>query len=78
MKLFSFILSVVVFFISLYFFVIKITEIDSLNDVIYVSLLIVLMAICVLGVIINGDIFKGRGSGTALILFIGNTFSKRK
>ncbi len=77
MKLFSFILSVVVFFISLYFFVIKIAKIDSLNDVIYVSLLIILMAICILGVIINWGIFKKRGSGT-FILFIGNTFSKRK
>lgn len=77
MKLFSFILSVVVFFISLYFFVIKITEIDSLNDVIYVSLLIILMTICVLGVIINWGIFRGRGPNT-LVLFIGNTFTKKK
>lgn len=77
MKLFSFILSVVVFFISLYFFVIKITEIDSLNDVIYVSLLIILMAICVLGMIINWGVFRGRRPN-AFLLFTVNSFTKKK
>ena len=58
MKLFSLLLSVIVFFISLYFFAIKIFDIDSLNDVIYISLLVVLMAICITGVIINWEFFK--------------------
>ena len=59
MKLFSLILSVTVFFITLYFFSIKVSGvIDSLNDVIYISLLVVLMAICITGVIINWEFFK--------------------
>ncbi len=77
MKLFSFILSVIVFFLSLYFFVIKIPHVDSLNDVIYISLLLILMAICILGVILNWEIFRKPGKNN-MILFISNSFSKKK
>lgn len=77
MKLFSLILSIVVFFVSLYFFVLKITNVDSLNDVIYVSLLVTLMAICIVGVIINWDFFRRR-KNNRLILFVTNNYSKKK
>lgn len=77
MKLFSLLLSVTVFFISLYFFVLKIPFIDSLNDVIYVSLLVVLMAICILGVIINWEFFRRRKKNK-MVLFVANSFSKKK
>jgi len=61
MKLFSFILSVAVFFISLYFFIIKIPYIVNLNDIIYASLLGILMAICIVGIIINCGFFRKKG-----------------
>ena len=77
MKLFSFILSVAVFFVALYFFAIKVTFIDTLNDVIYISLLITLMAICIVGVIINWGIFRKK-DGNSMILFVTNGFSKNK
>ncbi|WP_159799433.1 hypothetical protein [Flavobacterium sp. MK4S-17] len=76
MKLFSLILSVIVFFIALYFFAIKIEYVDTLNDIIYVSLLIILMAICIVGVIINWEIFTARKK-SRIILFVSNGFSKK-
>ncbi|KAF2509768.1 hypothetical protein E0W72_09655 [Flavobacterium arcticum] len=60
MKLFSLLLSILVFFISLYFFIEKVSDIDTFNDVIYISLLITLMAICITGVIINWDFFSNK------------------
>ncbi|KGO87750.1 hypothetical protein Q765_04460 [Flavobacterium rivuli WB 3.3-2 = DSM 21788] len=76
MKLFSLILSVVVFFISLYFFVLKLSYINNLNDVIYISLLVTLMAICVTGVIINWEFFAKKRKAK-LVLFVSNGFSKK-
>lgn len=78
MKIFSLILSVVVFFISLYFFVLKIPFIDSLNDMIYVSLLAILMAICILGTIINWDMLLRDRRRNRIVLFVSNNFSKKK
>jgi hypothetical protein len=77
MKLFSLILSILVFFVSLYFFVLKISFVDSLNDIIYVSLLITLMAICIVGVIINWEFFEKRKKNK-VILFVSNNFSSKK
>lgn len=77
MKLFSLVLSITVFFISLYFFIIKIPFIDSLNDIIYISLLVTLMAICILGVIINWDFFRAK-KRKKIILFVANNFSKKR
>lgn len=77
MKLFSLILSVIVFFGSLYFFVLKVSEVDSLNDLIYVSLLVTLMAICVVGVIINWEFFRKKRNNN-LILFVTNSYSRKK
>lgn len=76
MKLFSLLLSIIVFIISLYFFSIKIGYIDSLNDIIYISLLVILMAICIVGVIINWEIFKKKNKNK-VILFVSNSFSKK-
>ena len=77
MKLFSLILSVVVFFVSLYFFFDKIPFVESFNDGIYVSLLVLLMAICVTGVIINWDVFRKK-KNAKVILFVNNNFSKKE
>ncbi|TRW23889.1 hypothetical protein FMM05_12065 [Flavobacterium zepuense] len=76
MKLFSLILSVIVFFISLYFFVTEIPYVNGLNDVIYVSLLGILMTICVVGVIINWEFFTQKRKNK-LVLFVNNGFSKK-
>ena len=76
MKLFSLILSVVVFFISLYFFVIKLPNINNFNDVIYILLLVTLMAICVTGVIINWGFFTRKRKAN-IVLFVSNGFSKK-
>lgn len=57
MKLFSLLLSVAVFFVTLYFLIIQIPVTNTLNDIIYVLLLSLLMIICVVGVIINWEFF---------------------
>ncbi len=77
MKLFSLLLSILVFFTSLYFFLDKVSNIYTFNDVIYTSLLIILMAICITGIIINWDFFS-RKKKNKVILFVSNSFSKSK
>jgi membrane protein DedA with SNARE-associated domain len=76
MKLFSLILSVCVFFTSLYFLVAEIPSVDNLNDIIYVALLVILMAICIVGVIINWEFFSRRKKNK-MILFVSNGFSDK-
>ena len=77
MKLFSLLLSVIVFFVAFCFFVIKVPSIESLNDYIYISLLVTLMAVCVVGVIINWEFFRKRKNNKSTMLFANNSFSKR-
>lgn len=77
MKLFSLLLSVVGFFVALTFFMIKVSSVESLNDIIYISLLVTLMAICVVGVIINWEFFSKKKNNKSMILFASNSFSKR-
>lgn len=77
MKLFSLLLSITVFFVSLFFFLDKIPIMDSFNDMIYVSLLALLMAICIIGVIINREYFS-KNKKEKINLFIVNSFSKTK
>jgi hypothetical protein len=77
MKVFSFVLSVVVFFISLYYFILKVPYINTLNDIIYIALLCILMAICIVGVIVNWEIFDNR-SKRRIILFVANAKKKNK
>jgi hypothetical protein len=77
MKLFSLILSILVFITSLYFFILKIAYVDSLNDIIYVCLLVVLMAICIVGVIINWNFIRQPGYNK-LMFFVSNTYSDKK
>lgn len=77
MKLFSLILSGLVFVVALYFFSAKISSVESLNDIIYISLLVTLMAICVVGIIINWDFIKKKNNGK-VIMFVSNDFSSKK
>jgi len=53
MKILSLLLSLVVFTTAGYFFVIDFRESTELNYLIYMSLLVILMLICVVGVMIN-------------------------
>ena len=76
MKLFSLLLSVIVFFGALYFFVLKIPYINNTNDVIYIALLVTLMAICIVGIIINWEFFCRRSKGK-LMMFVSNGFSNK-
>lgn len=78
MKLFSLLLSVVVFFVAFVFFVVKVPDVESLNDIIYISLLITLMAICVVGVIINWEFFtKRKYAKDKGMIFVNNSYSKK-
>jgi predicted membrane channel-forming protein YqfA (hemolysin III family) len=77
MKLFSLVLSVLTFFVSLYFFVLKIPEVNTFDEVIYITLLIILMAICITGVIINWGLIKKQRSNR-VILFVSSTLSSKK
>jgi hypothetical protein len=76
MKLFSLLLSVIVFFISLYFFVLKVPYVNTFDEVIYISLLGILMAICITGVIINWEFFTLRRKNR-VVLFTSNGYSKK-
>ncbi|MES2486443.1 MAG: hypothetical protein V4581_10935 [Bacteroidota bacterium] len=76
MKLFSLILSIVVFFISLYFFIISVPYVDTFDEIIYISLLGILMIICVTGVIINWEFFRQR-KANRIVIFVSNSFSKK-
>ncbi len=77
MKLFSLILSVLTFVVSLYFFILRIPYVDTFDEVIYVSLLIILMAICITGIIINWGLIKKQRKNR-VIIFVSSTLSKKK
>ncbi|AWI25769.1 hypothetical protein [Flavobacterium pallidum] len=53
MKTLSLMMSVVVFVASGYFFVTDLRQTTELNYLIYMSLLVILMLICIVGVMIN-------------------------
>lgn len=53
MKILSLMLSLVVFAVSGYFLVTDFTQSTELNYIIYMSLLVILMLICIVGVMIN-------------------------
>lgn len=77
MKLFSLILSILVFFATLYFFLLKLGgTITTFDDYIYISLLVLLMVICITGVVINWSILLHRRK--RVVTFVSNSFSKRK
>jgi membrane associated rhomboid family serine protease len=76
MKIFSLILSIVVFAISGYFFVADLRAATEMNYLIYMSLLVILMLICVVGVMINLPmILKERRRMKAIIY---NSYSKKR
>lgn len=58
MKVFSLILSIITFIITLYFLIADFPKINEVNDVIYICLLIILLVICFTGILINKPIFN--------------------
>lgn len=76
MKLFTLILSASVFFISAYFFATDFTFSSEINHIIYMSMLMILMCICVIGMIINVSLIRiGRKKMGTLIY--NNGFSQK-
>lgn len=68
MKLFTLILSASVFFISAYFFAADFKFSSEINHIIYMSMLMILMCICVIGMIINVSLIRiGRKKMGTLI-----------
>ncbi|KGO88565.1 hypothetical protein Q765_01260 [Flavobacterium rivuli WB 3.3-2 = DSM 21788] len=57
MKLFSFIVSVVMFITTLFFFISDFPDITTFNGTVYLLLLVVLLLICLTGIIINKPVF---------------------
>jgi hypothetical protein len=53
MKNFSFIFSLLAFLVTMYFLVIDFPALDNSEGIIYFSMVIVLLLICITGVIIN-------------------------
>lgn len=75
MKLFTLILSALVFFTSAYFFASDFTFSSEINHIIYMSMLMILMCICVIGMIINVSLIRiGRKKVGTLIY---NEYSKK-
>ena len=56
--MFSFVFSVIAFLMSVFYPVIDTPQFDSLNGIIYFSIQLILIAICLTGVIINMPHYK--------------------
>lgn len=76
MKILSLLLSIAVFFTSGYFLITDFRASTEMNYIIYMSLLVILMMICVVGVLINLPlIFRSRRKVRTLIY---NSYSKQR
>jgi len=58
MKVFSFILSVITFTITLFFLVTDFPKLTSVNGAIYVAIMFVLLMICIMGIILNWPLVR--------------------
>lgn len=58
MKVFSLVLSVITSTITLFFLITDFPDISTFNGIIYFSLLIVLLLICITGIIVNFPIIS--------------------
>lgn len=76
MKIASLFLSIFVFGIAAYFFVANLENTFELNYIIYMSLLLILMSIGIIGVMINLPLLGRRRR--KMNLFLYNNFSKKK
>ena len=76
MKIFSLILSLIVFGVAGYFFVADFTPSTELNYLIYMSLLVILMLICVVGVMLNLPVILKQRRKVNAIMY--NSYSKKR
>ena len=76
MKILSLIMSVVVFFGAGYFLIVDFKPSLELNYLIYISLLVILMLICIIGVLINYPLLMQHRKNVKTILY--NSYSKKR
>ncbi len=75
MKILSLILSIIVFFASGYFFITDMKVSTDTNYFIYMTLLVILMLICIIGILINiSTILQYR---KRIKTFMYNSYSKK-
>lgn len=75
MKVLSLILSIVVFCVSVYFFVIDFRFSVESNYLIYMSTLVILMSICVVGMLINIPLIRQERRRMNYLLY--SSYAKR-
>ena len=76
MKVLSLILSVVVFTVAGYFFVVDFRSSTEMNYLIYMSLLVILMLVCVVGVMINLPMIIRQRRKMRVLIY--NSYSKKR
>lgn len=76
MKVISLTLSIVVFFVSGYFFIADFNGSTETNYLIYMALLVVLMLICVVGVMINLPMILRERRKMRSLMY--NSYSKKR
>ena len=76
MKTLSLILSIAVFFIAGYFFVVDFTNSTETNYLIYMALLVILMLICIVGVMINLPMILRQRRQMKVLIY--NSYSKKR
>jgi hypothetical protein len=76
MKIVSLILSIVVFFGAGYFLIIDFRPSLEMNFLIYISLLIILMLICIVGILINYPLLLQHRKNVKTIIY--NSYSSKR
>ncbi|WP_432671582.1 hypothetical protein [Flavobacterium sp. SM2513] len=76
MKIVSLILSIVVFFGAGYFLVVDFRPSMEMNFLIYMSLLVILMLICIVGVLINYPLLMQQRKNVKTIIY--NSYSSKR
>jgi membrane protein DedA with SNARE-associated domain len=76
MKILSLILCVLVFFGAGYFLIIDFQPSLEMNSILYMSLLIILMLICVVGVLINYPLLMQQRKNVKTIVY--NSYSSKR
>jgi cell division protein FtsL len=76
MKILSLILSIVVFIVAGYFFATDFMISTELNYLIYMSMLVILMLICIVGVMINLPMILHQRRKMRVLIY--NSYSKKR
>ncbi len=76
MKLLSLIMSSLVFMISAYFFVVDFRFSAEINHIIYMSMLMILMCICIIGMVINVSLIRIGRKRVKTIIY--NSYSNKR